>query len=216
MPRLLRLFFIQNRQVSIPGVGSFHLLRKSAAHDQATRQLLPPGYSVHFDQMNDNPSRELFDYISRKTNVGEWEAIGMVNGFAMELKDILRTGKPFNWEGVGVLEAIPGGQVILRPSDLAYDFMPGVSSRRVIRKDASHTVLVGETERSSHESQQWLEEDVVVARTGWWVGAAVIAAVALGLIFFQFFRNNYRFVSGKQSVITTSAAAPQYEEKTAR
>jgi hypothetical protein len=216
MPRLLRHFFIQNRQVSIPGIGSFHLVRIPARVDVASRQLLAPGYSVQFDPLQDNPTADLFSYISRKTLVNEWEAIGMLNEFGMGLKDRLRTGKKFIWEGVGTLETIPGGQVILRPANMDYNFMPGVPSTRVIRKDASHTVLVGETERSSNETRQSLEEDVVVARAGWWVSAAVIAAIALGLIFFRYFSDTYRFVTGKQSVITTSVVPQQYEENKAR
>src|SRR6187397_3120324 len=92
MPQLLRLFFIQHKQVSIPGVGNFHLVRKPAAHDIASRKLLAPEYSIHFDPHNDSPSRDLFAYISRKKNISEWEAIGMVNEFSVELKEILRTG----------------------------------------------------------------------------------------------------------------------------
>jgi hypothetical protein len=58
MPQLLRLFFIQHKQVSIPGVGNFHLVRKPAAHDIASRKLLAPEYSIHFDPHNDSPSRD--------------------------------------------------------------------------------------------------------------------------------------------------------------
>lgn len=197
----------------MPGVGSFHLIRKPATHDIASRQLMAPEYSVQFDPLNDSPNRDLFMYLSRKKNVNEWEAIGLVNEFSMTLKEALRTGKRFDWDGIGTLETIPGGQVILKPVDFGYDFMPHVYSNRVIRKEASHTVLVGETERSSGESHQWLEEDVVVAKAGWWITAAIIAAIALILVFYQFFRNNYSFVSGRQSTITTATAPVQYEDK---
>jgi len=216
MPGLLRQFFIQHRQVSIPGVGSFQLLREPARLDVAARQMKAPGYRIQFDSLQDNPTREQFDYISRKTLVDEWEAIGMLNAFAMGLKDRLRTGKKYIWQGVGTLEAIPGGQLILSPADMDHDFLPDLPAVPVIRKDASHTVRVGETELSSEEARQWLEEDVVVARAGWWVAASVIAAIALGLVFFRYFTNSYSFVSGNQSVITTSAAPQQYQENKAR
>jgi nucleoid DNA-binding protein len=214
MPELLRSFLIQHKHVSVPGLGSFHLVRKPATHDIASRKLLAPEYSIHFDALNDSPDRQLFAYVSRKMNLPEWEAIGMVNQFALELKDKLKTGKHVHWEGIGDLETIPGGQVILRNTDLHYDFLPHVSSNRVIRKEVAHTVLVGERERSSDESPQWLEEDVVVAKAGWWVAAVIIAAIALIMIFFQFFRNDYSFVSGKQTPVVTTSAQSQYEEKT--
>jgi len=216
MPQLLRLFFIQHKQVSIPGVGNFHLVRKPAAHDIASRKLLAPEYSIHFDPHNDSPSRDLFAYISRKKNISEWEAIGMVNEFSVELKEILRTGKRFQWDGIGMMETIPGGQVILKPADLHYDFLPDVHSNRVIRKEVAHTILVGETERSSGESKQWLGEDVVVAKAGWWIAAAIIAAIALIMIFYQFFRNDYSFVSGKQTPVAVATESTQHQDKTAQ
>ena len=216
MPQLLRLFFIQHKQVSIPGVGNFHLVRKPAAHDIASRKLLAPEYSIHFDPHNDSPSRDLFAYISRKKNISEWEAIGMVNEFSVELKEILRTGKRFQWDGIGMMETIPGGQVILKPADLHYDFLPDVHSNRVIRKEVAHTILVGETERSSGESKQWLGEDVVVAKAGWWIAAAIIAAIALIMIFYQFFRNDYSFVSGKQTPVAVATESAQHQDKTAQ
>jgi nucleoid DNA-binding protein len=215
MPQLLRLFFVQHKSVSIPGVGSFQLLRKPATSDIASRQLLAPQYSIHFDSINDTPSRDLFAYISRKKNVSEWEAIGLVNEFSVQLKESLRTGKKFEWPGLGSLETIPGGQLILKQEDISCDFLPTVSSNRVIRREAEHTVLVGEFERSSGESQQWLEDDVVVAKAGWWITAAVIAAIALLLIFFQFFRNDFAFISGRHTNTNVQSAPQQYEDKTA-
>jgi hypothetical protein len=41
----------------------------------------------------------------------------MVNEFSVELKEILRTGKRFQWDGIGMMETVPGGQVILKPAD---------------------------------------------------------------------------------------------------
>ena len=140
----------------------------------------------------------------------------MVNEFALVLKEKLRAGKRFQWSGVGTMETIPGGQVILKTAGLKYGFLPDVSSMRVIRKEEAHTVLVGETERSSGESKQWLEEDIVVARAGWWIAAAVIAAVALIMIFYQFFRNDYSFVSGKQTPVTVAAETSQHLDKPAQ
>jgi hypothetical protein len=84
----------------------------------------------------------------------------------------------------------------------------------VIRKEVAHTVLVGERERSSGDSQQWLEEDVVVDKAGWWIAAVIIAAIALIMIFYQFFLNDYSFVSGKQTPVITAAVQIQQEDKT--
>jgi hypothetical protein len=56
----------------------------------------------------------------------------------------------------------------------------------------------------------------VVAKAGWWIAAAIIAAIALIMIFYQFFRNDYSFVSGKQTPVAVAAESAQHQDKTAQ
>jgi hypothetical protein len=42
----------------------------------------------------------------------------------------------------------------------------------------------------------------------------IIAAIALIMIFYQFFLNDYSFVSGKQTPVITAAVHIQQEDKT--
>ena len=213
---LLHLFFIQNKSVSLPGIGTFDLFRVSAQGDFATKKIFGPSYTISFDSAIDTPSRDLFNYISRKRNITEWEAIRMVNEFASDLNMLLKKGQKFEWPGIGSLESGSGGQLVFDPERISYDFIPPVRADRVIRKENDHAVLVGEQEMHKSDMQQWLENEAYVEeKAGWWIPASVIGAIVLLILFLSLINQNYTLHGGRLTHINTSEAPLQHESKTA-
>lgn len=208
---LLRLYFIQQRTVNLPGIGSFELDRIPAQVDLVTGTIKAPSYTIRYDSMNDIPSKEMFAYISRKRNISEWEAIGVVNNFSMDLKDQLKKGQRFNWSGIGSLENSSSGQLTFDPVSNRYDFLPDLNdlSPQSITDDAAatgdHYDAIGEID----------EPATVEASASWWVAAAVIAAVALVMIFFNLIRNEYKLTGARDTKIVPSSAPAQFESKPA-
>jgi hypothetical protein len=215
LSELLHLFFIQNKSVSLPGVGSFDLFRVSAQSDFAAKKIFGPSYTIGFNAATDTPSRELFNYISRKRKISEWEAIRLVNEFSYHLNLMLKKGQKFVWPGIGSLESGgSAGQLVFEPERLAYDFMPAVQAKRVIRKENDHSVLVGEQEMHKSDMQQWLENETYIEeRAGWWIPAIIIFAIAILVIFYCLINQNYVMQTGRQNKLTTSEAPLQYELK---
>ena len=209
---LLHLFFIQNKSVSLPGIGTFSLFRISAQSDFATRKIFGPSYSIHFSAASDTPSREMFNYISRKKNISEWEAVRMVNEFSFELNGKLKKGEKVAWPGIGMLESGSAGQMLFEPERVKYQFIPSVVAERVIRKENDHSVLVGEQEMHKSDMQEWLEhESYVEEKAGWWIPAAIIGAVALLVLFFSLLNQQVSTYGGRQTTITPSHAPMQNE-----
>lgn len=102
-------YFIQSRTLGLPGIGTFDLFRISAQTDFANRKILAPGYTISYDSLNDAPDKDLFEYLSRKCGIPEWEAIKAVNDFSHDIKGRLRAGHDISWEGIGLLRAGAGG-----------------------------------------------------------------------------------------------------------
>jgi hypothetical protein len=209
---LLHLFFIQNRSVSLPGIGTFSLFSISAHSDFATRKIFGPSYSIHFSSATDSPSKEMFSYISRKKNISEWEAVRLVNEFAFELNSRFKKGEKVDWPGIGTLESGSAGQLLFEPERIKYQFIPAVAAERVIRKENDHSVLVGEQEMHKSDMQEWLEhESYVEEKAGWWIPAAVIGAIALLVLFFSLLNQQVSTYGGRQSTVTPSQAPAQNE-----
>ncbi len=209
---LLHLFFIQNKAVSLPGIGTFSLFSISAHSDFATRKIFGPSYSIHFSTANDHPSKELFSYISRKKNISEWEAVRLVNEFSFELNGRLKKGERVEWPGLGILESGSAGQLLFEPERVKYQFIPAVNAERVIRKENDHSVLVGEQEMHKSDMQEWLENETYVEeKAGWWIPAAVLGAVALLVLFFSLLNQQVSTYGGRQTGILPSQAPLQNE-----
>jgi len=60
-------------------------------------------------------------------------------------------------------------------------FMTPAPAMRVNRHNASHTLLVGDQEKTNFEMNEWLSEEAESRRDRtWWIIAIVLGAIALG------------------------------------
>lgn len=200
---LLKLYFIQQRSVNLPGIGGFELSRIPARVDNATGTIKAPYYSIRYDSLSDIPSKEMFAFISRKKNISEWEAIGVINSFSMAVSDQLKRGQRYEWAGIGSLEHNVTGQLEFEPVTTQFDFLPDLSVSVQTGADIDTVPVPFE------------EEETVEAKASWWVTAAVIAAVALVMIFVSFIRNEYKLTGSRESRFVPSVAPVQNETKLA-
>ena len=197
---VLYAYFIQRRTLSLPGIGTFDMNRISAQTDFANKKMLPPGFAISFNHHEDAPDRDLFDYISRKKQVEEWEAIRAVHDFALDLKSRVLKGEPVAWEGIGMLRPGVGKDIVFEAESLQYAFVPHVGAQRIIRQNASHAVMVGDREHTREEMSDMLAADVPEFRVkpGWWNFAAILAAAAVLLIAIRAFSGGVSLFSGRQ------------------
>lgn len=209
---LLRLFFIQQQAVNLPGIGGFAMNRIPAHADPHSGSIVAPSFTIKYDSLNDIPVKEMFTYVAAKKDITEWEAIGVVNHFSQEVKELLKKGQRFEWEGMGSLENNDAGQLVFEPVSMHYPFYPdmqGVYEWRKYREPE----LQGNYEMPVAESED--EEVVVEAKASWWISAAVVAAISLLLIFFSLVRNEYKFSSARETKLTPAEMPVQYQNKPA-
>jgi len=209
---ILYHYFIQNNSMSLPGIGTFDMFRISAQTDFANKKMLPPTFTISYNNQFDSPQKELFHYVSRKKNIAEWEAIKEVNDFAFDLRNTLKTGESIDWKGIGVLKQGNGKEIIFEPQRLSYEFIPHVSAQRVIRESANHAMLVGDRERSKLEMLKFLTDDAaeVKAKGGWWSIAAIIAAIAVLMMAIRAFTGGLSVMDGRQQIIKPGSENPTY------
>jgi hypothetical protein len=206
---LLYNYFIQRKSLSLPGIGTFDMNRVSAQTDFANKKILPPVYAISYNHLEDAPHKDLFDYIARKKNIADWEAIRAVNDFSIELKSRINRGEAVEWEGIGLLKQGLGRDIQFDAERLSYAFIPHVGAQRVIRQGASHAVLVGDRERNREEMTDFLAAEAPEYRvnSGWWNLAAIIAAVAVMLIAIRAFSGGVSPYSGRQNQVRPAEPA---------
>jgi hypothetical protein len=211
---LLYHYFIQNRSLSLPGIGTFDLFHVSPQTDFTNKKILAPTFSVSFNRIHDTPAKNLFQYISGKMNLPEWEAIKAVNDFSQDLKHQLRSGQEITWQGIGVLKPDVSGDISFEPERIKYDFIPNVNAERVIRPETEHRIMVGDHEIKRADIKNWhyeeAELEIVEAKAGWWMYAVLLAAIALVAIFFRLYSNGFGFSDGMHKKVKPAETQKNY------
>jgi hypothetical protein len=199
MYEVLNRYLFQHKSISIPGLGSLVAETIPAVSDFANKQLLPVQVKFRFDKYSDTPDRDFFSYLSKKNNVPDFEAIRWFNEFATGLRNTIRSGEEAVWQGVGVFKKDFGGEVVFEPAAAPYTFYQAVKAERIIRADAKHSILVGDKEKTNYEMTELLNDEVHVEKESWWIYALILAAIALSVLFFHLYSNNFKWgVTGNQ------------------
>lgn len=175
-------------------MGTLHMDRVPARTDFVNRQLLAPGFAFRFDKYFDAPDKEFFSYLSNKMQLPDFEAIRWYNEYAYSLRAKIRGKEDAIWEGLGNFHADDNGDIYF---EAAPQFLPSkkpVPALRVLREHSEHHLLVGDTERTNTEMPGLLTE-VHVEKESWWTYALIIAAIALTICFYQFYKNGFRLSS---------------------
>lgn len=203
MVTALNSYLVQHKSLSIPGLGTIYVERIPAQSDFVNKQIIPPSYHYRFDRYFDAPDKDFFTYLASQKEIADYEAIRWYNEWAYELRNRIRTDHEVKWENVGTLRTDVSGEIIFEPQPNLINFLQAVPAERVIRSNAEHMVLVGDKQLTTTAMNDYLhEETVYVEKESWWIYALILAAVAVVVIFFHFFRSGVSFdsVTNQQTI----------------
>ncbi|MBX2921352.1 MAG: hypothetical protein KF746_04095 [Chitinophagaceae bacterium] len=217
MFKVLYQYFIQQKSLSLPGLGTLKLQHIPAINNFSDHVIEPPAQKIVFDDMYDSPNKNLFQYISAQLNIEEWEAIKKLNDFSFNLKHELKQGHEIVWEKVGILKADLSGTVSLDTQTIAYDFIQPVSAKRIIRSNTSHTILRGDKEVNESFLQPVADsiradEAYSTQNKKWLVGSLIVAIIAIAVLLLHFYNNGITISSlFNTQKAPVKEAAPTYK-----
>lgn len=201
-------FLIQHNQLSVPGIGTFLIERKSAISDFYSRKIDPPTYVVALKAETNPPSKKFFTWLSHALSISDEEAINRFNDFVFDIKKKIGEGDIINWHGVGSLKKSFVGEIRFTPDFKAIFFDQPVAAEKMLREKAEHTVRVGEEEKTSVQMTELLSQPTI-KRSYWW-SIALIATLFAAMFIAWFFSEHGLDVSStanqKKLKPTTSSA----------
>jgi len=205
MFEILNSYLFQHKSISIPGLGSIFMETLPASVDTSTKNMLPPLYYFRFDKNMDAPARDFFTFLAHQKKIAEYEALKIYNEFAYGLRNRISDENQVRWEGVGELKKDATGNIVFESSLGNPFFLQPVPATKVIRSDARHVLLVGDTERTSVEMNELLHTDEEATKKKmWWIIALVIGIGALFIILFHFSSHGWNLEStGNQQTLQT-------------
>lgn len=198
MNEVLTSYLIQHKSISIPGLGSMYIERIPAQTDFVNKRILPPGYHFRFDKYFDAPDKEFFSYLARQMNRADYEVIKWYNEWAYELRNRIREGEAVDWENVGVLKKDLNGEIVFESAGAIPNLQQPAPANRVVHSNQQHTMLVGDREIvrelvfDTEEATEQPATSTHVEKEPWWLYALIIAAIALSVIFFNFYKNGIK------------------------
>ena len=180
-------YLILHKNLPVPGIGTFLLHRHSAVADFPNRKILPPSYSVAFENKEQTPAMSFYKWLSQALSSSNHEAVTKFNDFAFNLKNQLANGDIINWNDVGTISKGLGGEVKFVPQGKIVLEEP-VSAEKVIRKKTEHRVRVGEEEKTYEEMTSLLNKKEE-KKSLWWAAAVVIGLIAVVFLGWYFSEN---------------------------
>ena len=194
MNKILTSYLLQNKSISIPGLGSMYIERIPAQTDFVNKRILPPDYHFRFDKYFDAPDKDFFAYLAQQMDRADYEAIKWYNEWAYELRNKIRDGQLVEWRNVGVLKKDTNGEIVFEPARAIDTLQEPAPANRVIHTHAQHTMIVGDHEvvrELTADGEEYQEAGTYVEKESWWLYALIIAAIALSVIFFHFYKNGF-------------------------
>lgn len=200
MIQLIRTYLLQNKSISIPGLGTIYVERIPVQSDFVNRQLLPPSYHLRFDKYFDAPGKEFFTYIAARKKIEDYEAIRMYNEWALNLRASIGNNQIAALEGMGTLKRDFSGEVLFEAEGPLSTVSVAVPAERILRSNSKHNMVVGDREYTNIEMNDYLNE-VHREKISWWIYALIVAAISLVAIFLHFYKTGNANPFGNQQTI---------------
>ena len=184
MYQYLHKYFSLNKNLVLPGIGSFYAEIQSANLDFINKTLLAPVTVIHYKNEEAVADEMFYNFLSKETGVSEIESINRFSHFSKDLKQQLETGAVLQFQGIGTLTKNEEGFLFTQDETLQ-NLFPSIAAERVIRQHAEHNVRVGEDNKTSTEMHAQLAKQEV-KKERWWIAAIILAAVGIAAIAFYY------------------------------
>ena len=178
-------FFALHHHLALPGIGNFNIETSDAQIDFVNRSIISAQNKIVFGDDALQPEEKFYDFLAEELNINEDQAIISFAIFTSEIKNDLEANKPVYFKGIGTLVK-ENERTIFQP-EIIPAFYPVITAERIIRKNAAHTLRVGEEEKTSDEMQTVLQQPKAIQKERWWIAAVILAAIGVAAIAYYYF-----------------------------
>lgn len=187
MYNIVQKFLALHHHLALPGIGNFKVEKTPAQIDIANRIITPPLSQIKFSNDKLPAEKFFFNFLAHELNIDEVQAVRRFTDFTSQLQNDLKEDKPVVLKGIGELKR-QSSNVINFQAEIMPAYFTALIAERVIRKNATHLIKVGEDEKTSDEMQTALSaEKNSVYEERWWIPALALALLGIAGIAFYYF-----------------------------
>ena len=181
----LRNYLKTHKKLSLHGIGNIVLEETPAQLDFTAKLLYPPVSEIRFEPESQPNSNQFFNFLSRDLKVDKITSVRLYNEEMHRIKEALVKDGEYNLSGIGVLSKQPNDAISFIRYDNGNTPLPVIPVERVIRRDDTHTIRVGEDERTNKHMEEFLAQPEMAKRSYWWV-YVIIAVLVIAVIILLF------------------------------
>jgi hypothetical protein len=187
MYQAVRKFLALYHHLALPGIGNLTVETKPAQMDFANRVVLPFATQIKFSNEKLPAEKFFYNFLARELNTDEVQAVRMFTDFTAQLQSDIQKNQPVVLKGIGELKKQTSNVINFQPEILP-EYYSTLTAERVIRKNATHIIKVGEDEKTSDEMHTALQEkETVVREERWWIPAVIFAVIGVAAIVYYYF-----------------------------
>ena len=178
-------YFAQHHHLTLPGIGNFSVETKPARIDLAAHSITSAQKKIAFTKDRQPPQKKFYDFLVDELNIDEVQAISVFTDFTSQLQNELNKKNNIYFKGIGTLTKQTSNVILFQPDEIS-GYFPELLAERIIRKNITHTVRVGEQEKTSEEMQAALNQPKTIKKERWWVAASILAGIGAAAIVFYY------------------------------
>lgn len=191
MQEIISTFLVQNKQCTLPSIGTFKVERRSAELDVAARSMLPPVDEILFTEKEEGNNNLLINYIISKRGITQDEAESLLNQFCADTADNLRKGQKIFFNSFGTLEINQENKLTFTPSASSFLLQP-ISANAVIHAHPDHELLVGNRETTSIAMTEYLNDRGIIKTTNWRMWALILGLLAVSILVYFYSTHTFK------------------------
>ena len=181
-------YLIFYKRLALPNIGLFSVEQVPGRLDFLNKQLHSPIPVIRFaTDKSVVADKQLFEFLAADMGISTIESIKQFNDLSFHIKNELASKGEFVLTGIGTLKKEFGDNYGFQPEVSIQQYFPEATAERIVRKEATHTVKVGERERSSDEMMEMLsEEGVAEGPDRWWMYALILGILGLAALVYYY------------------------------
>ncbi|MFO0415100.1 MAG: hypothetical protein ACK50E_05560 [Bacteroidota bacterium] len=163
----------------LPGMGHLSVRAESATLSFPERKIFEPVKKISFSPLP-VADKHLTEWLSAEFETDYEKASELLKDWATDFRQKIKNRSTLIWHGVGrIYSSSKEGELLFETIDDVSDILQyGITAEKVIRTGHTHTVLVGESEKSSGEMEEALKPKTPKVRKYWPV--VVLMLLVLG------------------------------------
>lgn len=213
MQELINSFIIQSKECRLRGIGKFESVMHPAQADIANKQITPPLEEKVFTPREEKISDELVKYAAAKNSISLEEAFEKIKEWCVETNTKLKNGEEIFFPLLGFLKTNQSGKISFQALK-TFPFYEPITVERVVHKNSTHNVLVGDRETDSSVMTRFFNEEEMpdkVKRNAWKIISLVLFVIGLLLLIFYFYTHSFSLSGiGTQVKVTPQSPPATY------